>query len=111
MRTSVSLTCQADRCLSIGRYRLADVEVCLYTHGVCTVIFCCQTCGSRCEYAIPDRLALHLDRVGVCTTVVRTPDEVLEWPEPGTPKLTEQDVGLIERSTLTHFNDCARREL
>lgn len=109
--TTVSLTCLASACFTPASYRLEDIELLLFTHGIFAVRFTCQWCENECEYVVPEKVAVHLDRLGVTTTVVRVPDEVVERADMAAPAITSEDVGFMERSTLTYFNDCVRREL
>ena len=109
--TIVKLTCQAPGCGYQWDYLTQQVQVRLYTHGVCAVSFACQKCKERSEFAVPDRIALRLDKEGAPTTVVHVPDEVTEWPAAAVPAINESDVGIMERSSHSHFEDCVRREL
>lgn len=107
----VTLSCMNDDCGERNHYAVQNVRVLLYNHGVCALSFTCPKCGERTEFGVPDSVALQLDRSGAPTTVVKVPEEVFEWPEPGVPPITESDAGIMERSTQAHFEDCVRREL
>lgn len=104
-------TLSCDRCSAKHSYLIAEINVRLYTHGVCALAFICRSCRQRTEFAVPDRVALLLDERGAPTTIVRTPDEVLEWPAPAVPPLTTHDVEVLERSSLRHLEECRLREL
>jgi hypothetical protein len=109
--TTAHRTCQARGCGRNHPYPLGMVAVSLYTHGVCTVAFTCHSCGERSEFPIPDNAAILLDERGAPTTIVHTPDEVLEWPAPAVAPITTHDVEVFERSSLRHLEECRRREL
>ena len=110
-RSEADFTCQAGGCNAYHQYEVTQVAVSLYTHGICTLTFTCLTCGQRSEFAVPDRVALMLDEMGAPTTIIHTPDEVLEWPAREVPRLTQHDAEVFERSSLRHLEECRRREL
>lgn len=107
----VRMICQAPDCDAQCHYPPTAVKVSLYTHGVCSLSFVCKTCGETSEVTIPDRLAIALDAQGCPTTIVHTPDEVLEWPRIEVPAIDSFDVAVFERSSHAHFEECVRREL
>ena len=107
----VHLTCQVGTCNKRHVYRLAEVNVSLYTHGICTVAFTCRTCKVYCEFEIPDDVALHLDKKGCPTTIVRVPDEVSERPAPDVPAITEVDAAVFEAASMRRFEEARQREL
>jgi hypothetical protein len=110
-RGEANFTCMADACGAWHQYEVKQIAVSLYTHGICTLAFTCLTCGERSEFAVFDRVAIMLDEMGAPTTIVHTPDEVLEWPAREVPRLTQHDAEVFERSSLRHLEECRRREL
>lgn len=106
----VRLSCVAGDCSASHFYSPACLRVLLYTHGICAVAWVCATCKGESQITVPDRVAIYLDGAGAPTTVVHTPEEVFEWPDHGLP-ITEHDVGMFERSSVTHVNECAVHEL
>lgn len=111
MNKTLPLTCLGPDCQAQRLYRYDAVHLYLYTHGVCTIAFFCLSCKEQSEFAIPDTAAIDLDSKGVPSTIVHTPAEILEWPQVNVPPIQEYDVGIWERTSLSHFHDCVVREL
>lgn len=105
------LYCMTLRCDATHRYKMSALHVACYVHGGCTLSFFCLSCRQQSEFTIPFELGRDLVRAGASSTVVYGPAEVLERPPADVPPIAPLDVGIMERSTLDHFTECARREL
>lgn len=106
-----TLLCHSPDCGAERTYKLTALRVSLYSHGVCAASFFCLSCKEMTEFILSDEAAMALDAAGAATTIVHTPAEVTEWPAGQVPAIQEFDVGILERSSLRHFNECAWREL
>ena len=91
-------------CRARNEYLPSGLALTLYTHGVVVMRFFCLSCRELNAQQVADEVAEHLGDAGVASTIVVTPDEVLEWPPLDLPAICETDCRQLERLTTDVFN-------
>lgn len=99
-----TITTVCDYCGNGAVYRPSGISMTLYTHGVIVMEFFCVVCRLENHRVINVDLGQHLELVGVVTTIVHTPGELLEHPPADAPPIGAEDVDRIESMSLDVFN-------
>lgn len=108
-RTKIDATCL--HCKERREYQPKAFDLQLFTHGVVQMQFFCAACRELNAQQVPDEIAEAMSDVGVSTTIVVTPGEVLEWPPLTVRNICDQDCLLFELMSIENFNERLRKEL
>jgi hypothetical protein len=106
---TVVATCVA--CGEEATFPLSGITLVLYVRDVQAIQFACPLCEWANETLVSQDVADGLVDVGVQTRVVVAPGELLRWPDLEVPPISEHEVGVLERSSVEHFNERLRVEL
>lgn len=102
-RCAVTIDAACESCGIRRTYQGKAVEVALYTHGHQRLRFFCLTCRAYNEIELDDVLAERLCDMGLPSTVVVVPLEVLEWPSPRRPPICLIDVEVFSRNSVGYM--------
>jgi hypothetical protein len=99
-------------CRENGTYVPKATRLTLFTHGLMVLRFFCVHCYEMDHQVLrTSAFADQLTQLGVPTTVVRTPMELFEHPDPKVPAITKGHCTGMERLSLEMFNRVVDREL
>lgn len=107
--TGFDQTCQ--ECSHTTWYGVHEFRVIFWAPTVATSTFTCSACGGLTAVPIPVEIGRELERLGAASTDVPAPLEVLERRRPLHPGLREYELGILQRSSIDHFNERLCAEL